>query len=84
MRKHLWLAVAMLLVGVGCPSEFGIEGRIDKAVAQDTKEELKELKEVKDCPAGMHWQQPKSPCTDPSCQSGCVADPDAGRPSSPP
>ncbi len=84
MREHLWLAVAMLLLGVGCPSEFGIEGRLDKAMEQDTKEMLEDVKVKRDCPAGKHWVEPKSPCTNLPCPGGCVADPDAGRPSSPP
>ncbi len=71
MRKPLWLAVAML-VGVGCPSEFGIEGRIDKAMAQDTKERLEELKGK--CPAGMSWKRPEVPCTNPPCKPLCVVD----------
>ncbi len=81
MREHLWLTVAMLLVGVGCPSEFGMEGRLDKAAEHDTKEKVEDLKP---CPAGTHWEQAKSPCTGSSCQPGCEPDPDAGVSSSPP
>jgi hypothetical protein len=67
MRKPLWLAVAMLLVGVGCPTEFGIEGRLDKAMEKDLDMQLE-----KDCPAGTHWEDPKTPCTGSSCKSNCV------------
>ena len=75
MRKSLWLAVAVLLVGVGCPSEFGIEGRINKAAEQDMKRMLEEMKVKRDCPAGKHREEPKSPCTNPPCKPNCVADP---------
>ena len=76
MREHLWLAVAVLLVGVGCPFEFGIEGRLDKAAAHDTKDMLEDLKVKEDCPAGMRWEKPKEqePCTEPSCVPRCVPD----------
>lgn len=72
MGKHLWLAVAMLLVGVGGPTEFGVEGRIDKAMERDTKERVEEAKG--DCPAGTHQEEPKSPCPNPPCKLTCVAD----------
>ncbi len=62
MRRHLWLAVAMLLVGVGCPEEFGIGGRLDQAMAKDTKEMLE-----KPCPPGTQREEPKLNCADPSC-----------------
>ncbi len=77
MGKDLWLAVVILLVGVGCGREFGIDGRIDKAVARDSKENLKELEA---CPAGTHREKPQKPCADPdpSCKGRCVADSDAG------
>jgi len=81
MRKPLWVAVAILLLGVGCPLEFGKGGIIDEAMADDTKAMVDDMKV---CPAGTHRQQPKAPCTDPSCEPGCVADTDAGLPSSPP
>ena len=73
MSRHLWLAVALLLVGMGCPFEFGIDGRLDKAAAQDTKEMLEW---EKPCPAGMHREKPDPNCKDPSCipPPNCVAD----------
>ena len=77
MRKHLWLAVAMLLVGVGCPLEFGIGGRIDKAMEKDMREMKGDLGV---CPAGTHQRPLDKPCTDtstdPSCKPECVADSD--------
>ncbi len=34
------IAVLSVLVMTGCPSEFGKDGRVDKAVQQDTQEQL--------------------------------------------
>jgi hypothetical protein len=69
MRKHLWLAVAMLLLGVGCPTEFGIEGTLDQAMERDLKEGI--------CPVGTHPQKRDRKCKDepgaPACQTDCVA-----------
>jgi hypothetical protein len=60
------LAVAMLLVGVGCPSEFGINGRIDSAMRHDQAQE--------DCPPHTHRKFRSQACTNPGCPAECVAD----------
>jgi len=66
MNRSLWLAVAMLIVGVGCPSEFGINGRIDTAMRRDQAKE--------DCPPHTHKEFQSPSCTDPACPQDCVAD----------
>ena len=68
MRKQMWLVVAILLVGVGCPLEFGIGGRIDQAAAQDTKDMLEKV-----CPAGMQREQIDEKCRGNRCETKCVA-----------
>jgi hypothetical protein len=37
---HVAVAVLSVLAISGCPSEFGKEGRVDKAVHKDTQEHL--------------------------------------------
>jgi len=67
MKGYRWLAVAMLVVGIGCPSEFGIHGRVENAIRHDQAQE--------DCPPHTHREFSKPSCTDrSSCPSKCVAD----------
>ncbi len=42
MRRPLVavMVLSMMAVVTGCPSEFGKDGRVDKAVQQDTEEQL--------------------------------------------
>jgi hypothetical protein len=68
MRRSLWPAIAVILVGAGCPSEFRTGGRIDQALEKD----LRDLREDADCPAGMHRED--LPCSNPPCRTNCVAD----------
>jgi len=61
MRKHLPVVV-MLLVGAGCPSEFGINGRIERAIATDRQADLGQKPPI--CPPGMHVRKVKLDCQD--------------------
>jgi hypothetical protein len=71
MRRYLWLAVAMLPVGMGCPTEFGIDGRIDKAAERDMKEIVE-----KPCPLGTQREKFDPSCRGESCTRprNCVPD----------
>jgi hypothetical protein len=66
MKRNLWLAVAMLIVGAGCPSEFGINGRIDAAVRHDLAPE--------ECPPHTRKKFQNPSCTELGCPTDCVAD----------
>ncbi len=68
MRSHPWAIVAILLVGAGCPSEFGVGGRIDKAVRADTKQP------TPDCPEGRYVKLKDPDCTGDRCDWECVDD----------
>jgi hypothetical protein len=48
--RWLWVGVVVLsgMATIGCPSEFGKDGRIDKAVERDTQEKLLMLKSCSD------------------------------------
>lgn len=66
MKRSLWLAIAILIVGVGCPSELGINGRIDAAMRHDQDQE--------ECPPHTHWAFSSESCTETGCPKSCVAD----------
>jgi len=68
MRAHRWVALAMLVMGAACPFEFGEGGRIDQAIAKDSKPGRFE------CPAGTHIEKADPHCTKPPCSESCVAD----------
>ena len=62
-----------LLMMLGCPSEFGRNGRLDQAVEQDLKAEFG------DCPPGKHRLLPAPGCSGPECVRCVDDDGDGGR-----
>lgn len=60
-----------LLMMSGCPSEFGVDGRIDQAVERD----LKAMSGG--CPPGKHRRFPEPGCSGPQCGE-CVDDVEDG------
>jgi hypothetical protein len=73
VRRHLPFAVGVLLMPLGCPSEYGRAGRVDQAMGDDLRQPLQP------CPAGKHRLAPPDSCFGDSCEPKCVDDdPDAG------
>jgi hypothetical protein len=71
--RHLPFAVGVLLLSLGCPSEYGRAGRVDQAMGDDLRQSAQA------CPAGKHPLAPTDSCLGDSCEPTCVDDgPDAG------
>jgi len=64
---------AMLLVMLGCPSEYGRHGRIDQAMERDLTPDLPA------CPVGQHREKIDRDCQGERCPQRCIDDaPDGG------
>jgi hypothetical protein len=62
-------AVVMLMLVLGCPSEYGKHGRIDQALEDDLKPHSPS------CPAGQRWGKIERNCQGEHCPEGCIEDP---------
>lgn len=68
MDRRLWLAVALMLgIGTGCPTEWGMDGRIERAVGKD-------MRELRSPPCGEGQQEIKTEkdCVGKGCKTVCV------------
>ncbi len=57
---QLAVAVLSVLAMIGCPTEFGKEGRVSKAVGKDSLELVREV-----CPEKKYWEVCYGPNKDP-------------------